>query len=87
MYTVIDFHKRCKEAITIIRSLFGRKYTMLIDGKSVRATKWLAHTSPIDTRPVLGYFPKGDLRHVQRAIGAAKKAFENWRQTKYQDRF
>ena len=81
-----DFHKRYEEAITTIRSQFGRKYTMLIDGKSVRATKWLAHTSPIDIRLVLGYFPKGDLRHVQRAIGAAKKAFENWRQTKYQDR-
>lgn len=81
-----DFHKKYEEAITMIRSQFGRKYTMLIDGRPVRTTKWLAHTSPIDTRLVLGYFPKGDSSHVQRAIGAAKKAFENWRQTKYQDR-
>lgn len=59
---------------------------MLIDGRPVKSTKWFSHISPIDTRIILGYFPKGDLRHVYRAIAAANKAFENWRQTKYQDR-
>jgi 1-pyrroline-5-carboxylate dehydrogenase len=81
-----DFHKKYEEAITMIRSQFGRKYAMLIDGKPIRSTKWFAHISPIDTQLVLGYFPTGDLKYVQRAIGAAHKAFENWRQTKYQDR-
>jgi 1-pyrroline-5-carboxylate dehydrogenase len=81
-----DFHKKYEDAIARIRSQFGRKYTMLIDGRPVRSTKWFSHISPIDTRLVLGYFPKGDLRHVYRAIAAANKAFENWRQTKYQDR-
>ena len=81
-----DFHKKYEEAIAMIRSRFGRKYTMLIDGRPVRSTKWFSHISPIDTRLVLGYFPKGDLRHVHTAIAAANKAFENWRQTKYQDR-
>jgi 1-pyrroline-5-carboxylate dehydrogenase len=81
-----DFHKRYEEAITVVRSQFGRKYTMLIDGRPVRSTKWFAHISPIDTRLVLGYFPRGELRHVRKAIEAANKAFENWRQTKYQDR-
>lgn len=81
-----DFHKKYEEAIAMIRSQFGRKYTMLIDGRPVKSTKWFSHISPIDTRIILGYFPKGDLRHVYRAIAAANKAFENWRQTKYQDR-
>jgi hypothetical protein len=66
-----DFHKKYEDAIERIRSQFGRKYTMLIDGRPVRSTKWFSHISPIDTRLVLGYFPKGDLRHAYRAIAAA----------------
>ncbi|HZD36644.1 MAG TPA: aldehyde dehydrogenase family protein [Nitrososphaeraceae archaeon] len=81
-----DFHKKYEEAVKMARSQFGKKYTMLIDGRQVSSTKWFAHTSPIDTRLELGYFPRGELRHVQKAIGAANKAFENWRQTKYEDR-
>ncbi|HZD36075.1 MAG TPA: aldehyde dehydrogenase family protein, partial [Nitrososphaeraceae archaeon] len=81
-----NFHENYEEAITRIRSQFGRKYPMIIDGKPVRSTEWFAHVSPIDTRLVLGYFPRGELRHVQKAIRAANKAFENWRKTKYQDR-
>jgi 1-pyrroline-5-carboxylate dehydrogenase len=81
-----DFHKKYEEAIAMVRSQFGRNYSMLIDGRPVRAAKWISHTSPIDTRLVLGYFPKGDIKHVRSATVAANKAFEHWKETKYQDR-
>jgi 1-pyrroline-5-carboxylate dehydrogenase len=80
------FHKRYEEAIEKIKLQFGRKYTMWIDGKTVRSAKSFVHFSPLDTRIILGYFPKGNLKHVKSAIEAASKTFEKWRKTDYRKR-
>jgi 1-pyrroline-5-carboxylate dehydrogenase len=80
------FHKRYNDAIQLIRPQFGRKYPLLIDGKGVRSVISFKHTSPLDTQIVLGYFPRGNLKHLNYAIASASKAFENWRKIDYRDR-
>jgi 1-pyrroline-5-carboxylate dehydrogenase len=80
------FHEKYEEAIEKTKLQFGRKYAMLIDGKSVRSPKSFVHVSPIDTRVILGYFPKGNLTHAKIAIQAAERAFQNWKRTDYQKR-
>src|SRR6266487_3081483 len=80
------FHDRYEEAIENIKSEFGRRYTMIIGGKNVTASESFVHTSPIDTRIVLAYFPSGTAKHVQQAIKAGKKAFESWGKTDYKER-
>ena len=67
-----EFHNRYSEAVTEIKSQFGRKYAMIIDGNDVTSAKTSVHTSPIDTRIVLGYFPIASKSH-----GAAIKAAKN----------
>jgi 1-pyrroline-5-carboxylate dehydrogenase len=82
-----EFHNRYSQAVTDIRSQFGKKYAMIIDGKDVESSRSLAHTSPIDNRITLGYFPCANKAHVRKAIKAAKKAFtERWRMTDYKYR-
>ena len=44
-----EFHYRYNKAIRKIRSQFGRKYSMIIDGKNVKSSKTFVHTSPVDT--------------------------------------
>src|SRR5919202_781158 len=52
------FHRRYEEAIESIKSEFGRTYTMIIDDKNVESSSGtFVHTSPIDPRIVLAYFP------------------------------
>jgi len=80
------FHKEYDDAIERIKSQFGRKYSLLIDGKHVRSVKSFGHTSPLDTRIVLGYFPMGNLKHVNTAITSASNTFETWRKAGYQKR-
>lgn len=80
------FHNRYEDAIENIKFQFGRTYAMLIDGKYVNALETFVHTSPIDTRLILGYFPSGSTKHVQQAVNAAKKAFERWNKTPYKQR-
>ena len=52
-----EFQNRYSEAVIDIKSQFGRKYTMIIDGEDVKSAKTFVHTSPIDTRIILGHFP------------------------------
>jgi 1-pyrroline-5-carboxylate dehydrogenase len=81
-----EFHYRYQRAIRKIKSQFGRKYPMIINGKSVKSSKIILHTSPIDTRITLGYFPNGTAAHAKTAILAAKKSFEKWSRTDYEYR-
>lgn len=81
-----QFHDRYERALERIRAEFGRKYPMMIGGKEVKASSYSAHTSPIDTRMVLGYTPAGTARHARLAIASAKKAFEEWSRSDWQER-
>ena len=81
-----QFHDRYEKALDQVRSEFGRTYTMIIGGSEVKTASTLVHTSPIDTRMVLGHLPIGSASHVRKAIAAAKKAFEHWGITDYKER-
>jgi 1-pyrroline-5-carboxylate dehydrogenase len=81
-----QFHDRYEKALEQIRSEFGRTYTMIIGGSEVTTEDRVVHTSPIDTRIVLGYLPVGNVSHVRKAVAAAKKAFEQWALTEYKER-
>ncbi len=82
-----EFHNRYSEAVTEIKSQFGRKYAMIIDGNDVTSAKTSVHTSPIDTRIILGYFPFASKSHVRAAIKTAKKLYtEVWKTTDYKYR-
>lgn len=73
-----EFHDRYERALEAARAEFGRKYSMVIGGKEVKTPRTTEHTSPIDTRLVLGHLPDGTSRHARQAVAAAKKAFESW---------
>src|ERR1041385_7154192 len=80
------FHNKYLEAIESIKPQFGKKYAMVIDGQYIHSSQNFAHTSPIDTRMILGYLPSGSANHVKQAIMAAKKAFESWSRICYKKR-
>jgi 1-pyrroline-5-carboxylate dehydrogenase len=71
-----QFHDRYERALEAARSDFGKKYPMMIGGRQIMAAKMVPHTSPIDTRVVLGHMPAGTATHARQAIASAKKAFE-----------
>ena len=56
-------------------------YNNYINGKWVSATsaKRFKSMNPADTRKVIGTFPASDARDVNKAVAAAKKAFQQWR--------
>jgi 1-pyrroline-5-carboxylate dehydrogenase len=73
-----EFHRRFDEALSRVRSDLGARHPHRIDGREVAGEGESLDTSPIDTRVVVGRFPKGTPGEVDAAVrgGAAFPASE-----------
>ncbi|MDA4119587.1 MAG: aldehyde dehydrogenase family protein [Thaumarchaeota archaeon] len=65
----------------------GQSHPLHIGDREVRSEAGeFEHRSPIDTTIVVGKFQVGTREHAKEAVEAAKKGFEVWRSTSWQDR-
>ena len=82
-----EFHKEYDAAVREFQRNLGKTYPMIIGGQEVFSSEGtFDDTSPSNTQLVLGRFQKGTKEHARQAISAARKAFETWSSTSYQDR-
>ena len=64
----------------------SEKYSMTIGGESVAADDYSEIRNPANTEDVVGYAPVGTAAHLDRAVAAAKQAFDGWRHSSDADR-
>jgi len=76
-----EMHARFEAALREVRAALGTTHAMHVGGEDVRASHTYEKRSPVDRRQVLGRFPLGEPGDVDRAVAAAKGAFETWRAT------
>ncbi len=81
-----EMHERFESALDEVRAHLGATHALLIDGRDVAAARSYETRSPIDDRVLLGRFPLGDAADVERAMAAARRAFDGWRTTPAADR-
>ncbi len=81
-----EMHQRYEEALAKVKASLGREYGMFIDGKDVFADEKFEDRTPINTEVVLAVMQKGNERHAQMALEAARKAFPMWSHTPWQER-
>ena len=81
-----EMHERFEAALAEVRSRLGATYALHIDGRDVAASRTYATSSPIDERLLLGHFPLGDAADVEKAMAAARRAFDGWRTTPMKER-
>ena len=75
------------KAVGLVRNKLGSRFTMYINGEPWTSTgEEVAHSSPIDTRIVVSYFPKGTRADVKSAVSAARDALPKWTLLSYKDR-
>jgi len=79
--------KKYDEAIAAVRQELGRHFTNFVNGEPRPSSGGEnPHASPVDTRVVVSYFPKGTREDTRAAIQVAHEAFGKWGAMDYRDR-
>ena len=74
-------------AVVEVRARLGTRFSMYINGEKWASTgEEMTHPSPVDTRIVVSYFPKGSRDDAKSAIDAARDAFPKWSALPYKER-
>jgi len=82
-----SIHPRYEAALKQVEADFGKHHSMFINGRKVLAGDGEFDVrSPLDTKILLGYFPKGTSQYARKAIEAAKDAFEEWSKKPWTER-
>jgi 1-pyrroline-5-carboxylate dehydrogenase len=79
-------HADFEAALAEVRAGLGATHAMYIDGEDVPTADVRPVHTPIDERVLLGRFPSGEAADVDRAVAAARRAFDSWRRTPMAER-
>ncbi len=78
--------RRMKEALARVRSELGREYDIVIGNRLIKSNTKIKSVNPARPSEVVGIFSEAGSEHVDTAVQAAARAFENWKRTSVQDR-
>ncbi|MCX6038631.1 MAG: aldehyde dehydrogenase family protein, partial [Chloroflexi bacterium] len=81
-----ELHTQFDAALAKVRAGLGKEYAMIINNKDVFADEKFADLSPVNTDWELAVMQKGNEKHAQQALEAARKAFPGWSRTPWQER-
>src|SRR5271169_3373510 len=82
-----EFHVSYDIAIENSKNKLGKTYPMVIDGNEAWSKEGtFPDKNPANTDMVIGLFQKGTREDAKRAIEAAKRAFDSWSHTPYEER-
>ena len=81
-----ELHTRFDAALAKVKAGLGREYPMIINNKDVFAGEKYERRSPVNTDWVLAVMQKGNEKHAQQALAAARQAFPGWSHTPWQER-
>jgi len=78
--------RKMRAAIEKVRGQLGREYDLIIGGKRVKTAEKIKSINPAKPSELVGLHQKAGKEHVEPAIQAALKAFENWSRTPVEQR-
>jgi 1-pyrroline-5-carboxylate dehydrogenase len=75
-----------RAAIAKVQGELGREYPLVIGGERIKTDKKLESFNPADRTQVVGRFQKATKELANRAVEAANKTFQTWKNTSPTDR-
>lgn len=81
-----ELHTGFDTALAKLKSNLGKEYGMIINNKEVFADEKFDDFSPVNTGWKLAVMQKGNEKHAEMALSAARKAFPGWSHTPWQER-
>src|SRR5882724_11532581 len=77
---------RMREALARVRPQLGQKYPLVINGEKVWTEKTIASINPTSPEDVVGHVAEAGIPEAERAVKAARDAFEKWSRTSFETR-
>ena len=78
--------RKMRAAIEKVRGQLGREYDLIIGGKRIKTQDKIKSLNPAKPSQVVGLHQKAGKEHVEPAMQAALRAFEQWKNTSVEER-
>jgi len=85
-FSVPENRAKMEKAIADVETKLGREWSIIIDGKRVKAPDQFLSHNPSDPDQIVGVFQRGTPELAEQAIQSALKAFPSWSQRPAQER-
>jgi RHH-type proline utilization regulon transcriptional repressor/proline dehydrogenase/delta 1-pyrroline-5-carboxylate dehydrogenase len=77
---------RLRQALSDVQQTLGKKYSLVIGGEKIWTTKTIASINPSNPDQVVGHQAHAEIPEAERAVTAAKRAFDGWSRTPFEKR-
>ena len=77
---------KMRRALSEMRARLGKEYPLVINGEKVFTGKTIASINPSSPDTVVGAVAEAGIPEAERAVRAARDAFEKWRWTPFEER-
>jgi RHH-type proline utilization regulon transcriptional repressor/proline dehydrogenase/delta 1-pyrroline-5-carboxylate dehydrogenase len=78
--------EQMRAALRDVRGRFGQKYPLMIDGEKITTSKWMASVNPSAPNEIVGEVADAGIPEAERAVKAARAAFDKWSRTSVEHR-
>jgi RHH-type transcriptional regulator, proline utilization regulon repressor / proline dehydrogenase / delta 1-pyrroline-5-carboxylate dehydrogenase len=85
-FALPENQKKMRAALHEQRRQLGRKVPLTINGEKIWTDKMFSSVNPSQPDHIVGYAAEAGIPEAERAIGAARAAFEKWRRTSFEER-
>src|SRR6266513_2780832 len=81
-----ESQEKMRTALREVRNRFGEKYPLVIGGEKVLTDKLTPSVNPSAPKEVVGYAAEAGIPEAERAVKAARTAFDKWSRTPSEER-
>ena len=81
-----ECQEKMRTVLREVRARFGQKHPLVIDGKEIWTDKLLKSVNPSAPDEIIGYVAEAGIPETERAVKAARRAFETWARTPVEER-
>ncbi|HEU5246050.1 MAG TPA: proline dehydrogenase family protein, partial [Candidatus Udaeobacter sp.] len=85
-FALPENQEKMRAALREQRKQFGRKVPLTINGEKIWTDKIFSSVNPSQPDQIVGHAAEADIPEAERAIAAARAAFEKWRRTSFEER-
>jgi RHH-type proline utilization regulon transcriptional repressor/proline dehydrogenase/delta 1-pyrroline-5-carboxylate dehydrogenase len=85
-FALPENQKKMRAALGEMRTRLGKEYALVINGEKISTGKTIASINPSSPDEVVGAVTEAGISEADRAVTAARNAFEKWRWTPFEER-